>query len=266
MDFSSFLLSVSTIGENIHMSINSEKDIQLLKKIGLIVSQVLKEMRQQTKAGMTTREIDDIGTRLLEKKGARSAPKLTYDFPGSTCISVNEEVAHGIPSSRVLAPGDLVNIDVSAELDGYFADTGASFQIPPYNTSTQRLIRITRSALDRAVNTARAGVKINQIGRVVQDLAQTSGYTVIRNLGGHGVGAALHEEPRFIANYFDKKDDRILEDGMVITIEPFVSMRAIHVIEQSDGWTLKTPDNSFVAQFEHTLVIRKGYPVLITQL
>lgn len=248
------------------MSINSEKDLQLLKRIGLIVSQVLKEMRQKTKPGMNTIEIDDIGTTLLKKKGARSAPKITYNFPGSTCISVNEEVAHGIPSKRILAPGDLVNIDVSAELDGYFADTGASFQIPPYNSGTQRLLRVTRSALDRAVNAARAGVKINQIGRIVQDVAQNSGYTVIRNLGGHGVGTALHEEPRFIANYYDRKDERVLEDGMVITIEPFVSMRAIHVVEQSDGWTLKTPDKSLVAQFEHTLVIRKGYPVLITEL
>ncbi|MBP7282041.1 MAG: type I methionyl aminopeptidase [Leptospiraceae bacterium] len=248
------------------MSINSEKDLQLLKRIGLIVSQVLKEMRQQAKAGMNTKELDEIGAKLLAKKGARSAPKITYDFPGSTCISVNEEVAHGIPSKRILAAGDLVNIDVSAELDGYFADTGASFQIPPYNTVTQRLLRVTRTALDRAVNTARAGVKINQIGRVVQEVAQNGGYTVIRNLGGHGVGSALHEEPRFIANYFDTKDERVLEDGMVITIEPFVSMRGIHVIEQSDGWTLKTPDKSLVAQFEHTLVIRKGSPVLITEL
>jgi len=248
------------------MSINSLKDIQFLKRIGLIVSQVLKEMRIAAKPGMNTRDLDLIGERLLEKKGARSAPKLSYNFPGTTCISVNEEVAHGVPSNRLLAPGDLVNIDVSAELDGYFADTGASFQIPPYHGPTQRLLRVTRSALDKAVNTARAGVRINQIGKAVQDIAQNGGYTVIRNLGGHGVGTALHEEPRFIANFYDKKDERVLEDGMVITIEPFVSMRAIHVVEQSDGWTLKTPDRSLVAQFEHTLVIRKGYPVLITQL
>lgn len=243
------------------------RDIQLLKKIGMIVSSVLREMRQAARPGMHTEELDYLGGKLLEKKGARSAPKLTYDFPGNTCISVNDEFAHGIPSSRrKLAPGDLVNIDVSAELDGYFADTGASFQIPPYNAMTQRLIRVTRSALDSAVNIARAGRKINQIGKTVQDLAQNSGYTVIRNLGGHGVGGALHEEPRFIANYYDKSDDRVLEDGMVITIEPFISTRAIHAVTKSDGWTLRTPDSSLVAQFEHTLVIRKGYPVLITQL
>lgn len=191
---------------------------------------------------------------------------MTYNFPGSTCISVNEEVAHGIPSKKILAKGDLVNIDVSAELDGYFADTGASFQIPPYNQTTQRLIRVTRSALDRAVNSARAGVKINQIGRVVQETAQSNGYTIIRNLGGHGVGSALHEEPNFIANFYNENDTRILKDGMVITIEPFVSTKANFVIEKSDGWTLVTPDKSLVAQFEHTLVIQKGYPVLITEL
>lgn len=248
------------------MSINSIKDIHFLKKIGMIVSSVLREMRQAARVGMDTEELDYIGGKLLHKKGARSAPKLTYNFPGHTCISVNEEFAHGVPSSKKLLPGDLVNIDVSAELDGYFADTGASFQIPPYNAMIQRLIRVTHSALDRAVNIARAGRKINQIGKAVQDTAQTSGYTVIRNLGGHGVGGALHEEPRFIANYFDQTDNRVLEDGMVITIEPFISTRAIHAITQSDGWTLRTPDMSLVAQFEHTLVIRKGYPVLITQL
>lgn len=248
------------------MSIDSIDELQSLKRIGKIISDTLKEMRQKVRPGMNTLELDEIGASSLQKKGARSAPKLAYNFPGSTCISVNEEVAHGIPSKRIFAKGDLVNIDVSAELDGYYADTGASFQIPPYNFQTQRLLRITRTALEKAVSIARTGVKINQIGKTIQDIAQNNGYAIIRNLGGHGVGATLHEEPRFIANFYDSKDERVLENGMIIAIEPFVSMRAIHVVEQSDGWTLKTPDSSLVAQFEHTLVIRNGYPVLLTEL
>ena len=195
------------------MSIGSEKDLQCLKRIGIIVSQVLKEMREATKPGMNTKELDSIGAKLLEKKGARSAPKLTYNFPGTTCISVNEEAAHGIPSKRILKEGDLVNIDVSAELDGYFADTGASFQIPPYQGHIQKLLTVTRTALDNAVNISRAGVLINQIGKTVQNTAGKSGFTVIQNLGGHGVGSALHEEPSFIANFYDAKDERVLEEG-----------------------------------------------------
>ncbi len=153
------------------MTIETEDDVVALKCIGRIVSSVLHEMLDAAEPGMTTRELDALGERLLERHGARSAPKLTYDFPGFTCISVNEEAAHGIPGDRVIRPGDVLNVDVSAELDGYFADTGGTRVIPPTNPQKTRLCHATRTALEQAMRQARAGRPINGIGAAIQRTA-----------------------------------------------------------------------------------------------
>ena len=187
---------------------------------------------------MTTRELDALGARLLERQGARSAPQLTYDFPGATCISINEEAAHGIPGDRVIRAGDVLNVDVSAELGGYFADTGGTRVVPPSNAQKTRLCHATRTALANAMKQARAGRPISGIGAAIERTAKTYGFKVIENLGSHGVGRALHEAPEHIAGYFDPTDKRLLAEGMVITIEPFLSTRSRVVNETSDGWTL----------------------------
>lgn len=246
------------------MSINSEKDLECLRKIGGIVARCLKHMQSKLEPGITTAELDAIGGKFLEMHGARSAPKLTYNFPGFTCISVNEEAAHGIPGSRVLKAGDLVNIDVSAELDGYFADTGGSAIIPPESKLHLQICAVAKRALERAMGEARAGAKINRIGYAIEDEATKNGMTVIRNIGSHGVGRALHEEPGFIPGYFNKRDKRILTDGLVITIEPFISSGAREVHDSGDGWTLVTKPGVFTAQYEHTIVITKDKPLIMT--
>ncbi len=246
------------------MSIESEKDLIGLRKIGRIVAQCLQHMAARLEPGISTRELDEIGRLFLESHGARSAPKLTYQFPGTTCISVNEEAAHGIPGPKILNAGDLVNIDVSAELEGYFADTGGSFVIPPESDVKRDLCRATRRALDLALKEARAGQKFNRMGRAIEQEARRSGLSVIRNLGSHGVGRALHEEPGFIQNYEDPKDRRVLRENQVITIEPFLSTGAHEVFEMDDGWTLATDQRFLTAQYEHTLVITKGMPLIMT--
>src|SRR4051812_7991574 len=180
------------------MSIESEADLIALKKIGRIVANCLQTMGSALEPGMTTRELDEIGRKFLDFHGARSAPRLTYKFPGDTCISVNEEAAHGIPGSKILKAGDLVNIDVSAELDGYFADTGGSAIIPPQSKVHLRICAVARQALENAMVEARAGARINRIGYAIEAEAERNGLTVIENLGSHGVGRALHEEPGFI--------------------------------------------------------------------
>lgn len=246
------------------MSITSEKDLEGLRKVGRIVARCLQYMHAKLEPGITTGELDEVGGKFLELHGARSAPKLVYNFPGHTCISVNEEAAHGIPGSKILQAGDLVNIDVSAELDGYFADTGGSAVIPPESPVHLKICSVAQKALKRAMREARAGAKLNRIGYAIEFEAKRHGLHVIENIGSHGVGRGLHEEPNFIPGFYDKKDSRILRENQVITIEPFISTGAREVYENGDGWTLVTNPGVFTAQFEHTIVITKGQPLIMT--
>ncbi len=246
------------------MTVDSDRDLEALKRIGRIVGLAVKEMAGRVRPGMTTGELDEIGRQLLEKYKARSAPRLVYNFPGETCISINEEAAHGIPGERVIQPGDLVNIDVSAELDGYFADSATTVQVPPVTRLQRKLCRCTQSALEKAIAVARAERPINQIGKVIEEEARRCGFTTLVELGGHGVGRSIHEEPHNIPNFFDRRDHRRLGEGQVITIEPFLTTGARRVTTSADGWTLKTIDGSLSVQFEHTLVITRERPLVIT--
>ncbi len=246
------------------MTIETDKDLKELKIIGWIVAATLKEMMSRAEPGMTTGELDRIGKESLDKHDAKSAPRITYNFPGYTCISINEEAAHGIPGDRVIKPGDVVNIDVSAERNGYFADTGGSFIVPPSNYLKDKLINSTQLALREACNSASAGKPLNGIGRSIQKVAKQKGYKIIKNLCSHGVGRSLHEEPKEIPGYYSPHDKRVLHEGLVITIEPFLSTKSSFVTESGDGWTLATNRGNLSAQFEHTMVITRGNPILLT--
>ena len=246
------------------MTIETEQDLNALREVGRIVATTLKHMLARVEPGMTTLELDHIGRDLLAQEGAQSAPQVTYDFPGYTCISINEEAAHGIPGARVIQAGDVVNIDVSADKNGYFADTGGTCIVPSGNPVKEKLLRATRQALKDAANAARADQPINGIGRAIQKVARKTGFKTIKNLSGHGVGRGLHEAPREIHNYFEPRDRRLLREGMVLAVEPFLSTRARWVDELDDGWTLAAPPGNFSAQFEHTLVVTRGRPILLT--
>ncbi|HPR45263.1 MAG TPA: type I methionyl aminopeptidase [Ottowia sp.] len=247
------------------MTIETQDDVAALKRIGRIVSLVLQQMLDAARPGMTTRDLDALGGQWLAQHGARSAPQLTYDFPGATCISINEEAAHGVPGDRVIRPGDVVNVDVSAELGGYFADTGGTVVVPPGSPRKTRLCHATRVALAEAMKCARDGQPIRGIGAAIERTAKAYGFKVIENLGSHGVGRALHEEPEHIAGYFDPSDQRILREGMVITIEPFLSTKSRIVEEAADGWTLAGASGNLSAQYEHTMIITRGAPIVVTQ-
>lgn len=246
------------------MSIRDENDLNALRRIGKVVGDTLRLMLSKVEAGISTRELDEIGERYFQRHGARSAPQLTYDFPGATCISVNNEVAHGIPGERILKHGDLVNIDVSLELDGYFADTGASMCIEPAAHELTELCRASHAILQKTIHNIKAGNKLSRIGRTIENGARERGYTTILNLAGHGVGSALHEEPYDLVNYYDPRDQRLAERGQVVAIETFISTGGRYAREEDDGWTLTTGDGSFVAQYEHTLVITDGAPLVLT--
>src|SRR5690606_19883758 len=222
------------------------------------------EMLDSIEPGMTTAELDDIGSRLLDRHGARSAPRVTYNFPGATCISVNEEAAHGIPGQRVIQPGDVVNVDVSAELDGYFADTGGTPVVPPSTPAKDLPCRATRRALREAIGEITAGNKLNRIGKAIERVAKTHRLKVIKNLAGHGVGRSLHEDPESILGYFEPRDSRVLHEGMVIAVEPFLSTKSTRVTEAADGWTLVGANGNLSAQYEHTLIVTRSEPIVVT--
>jgi methionyl aminopeptidase len=246
------------------MTIESGSDIEALQCIGGIVARVREAMLATARPGMTTAELDAIGERMLAEAGAQPAPRLVYGFPGATCISVNEEAAHGIPGARVLRAGDVLNVDVSAERDGYFADTGGTRVLPSAAARDTRLCHAARTALAEAMKVARAGQPLNGIGLAIESTARRFGFRVIENLASHGVGRALHEEPESIPGYFDPYDTRLLHEGMVITIEPFISTRSRVVEEAGDGWTLLGARGNRSAQFEHTMVITRGEPIVVT--
>jgi len=247
------------------MTITHQDELDGLKVIGRIVANTLQGMAQAMEPGMTTRELDGIGRELLEREGATSAPETTYDFPGATCISVNEEIAHGIPGDRAIVPGDLVNIDVSASKDGYFADTGASFQFGTVAPSLDRLCRDGRRAMQIGVDQVGAGKPLAGIGNAIGRFASARGYTLIRNLASHGVGRSLHEYPTEIATWPTRRDTRRIRKGLVLTVEPFLSTGGLMAVGGDDDWTLYSEPRAAVVQYEHTVVATDRRPIIVTQ-
>ncbi|MCL4273586.1 MAG: type I methionyl aminopeptidase [Anaerolineales bacterium] len=246
------------------MTADSEKDIKSLKAAGRVVALALKKMMKHAKPGMTTAELDAIGSEFLKAEGAKSAPQAMYNFPGATCISVSPIIAHGIPGNHVLQEGELINIDVSAELDGYFADTGASMVVAKRIPEIERMLEAAKSALNKAVHAAKAGEPLNGIGKTIQDEAKRKGYNVIYDLTGHGIGKSLHEEPSAIYNFNKPDDRRILKEGWVLAIEPFLTPGRGRVVEEKDRWSLRTIDRAIAAQFEHTVIVTKNEPIILT--
>ena len=245
------------------MTITHQDDLDALQEIGRIVANTLQAMARAMEPGMTTRELDQIGRALLERDGAASAPQATYDFPGATCISVNEEIAHGIPGERVLASGDLVNIDVSASKNGYFADTGATFRLGRVRPSLDRLCRDGRKAMQIGIAQVGHDKPLAGIGNSIGRFAQTGGYTLIRNLASHGVGRALHEYPEEVATW-PNRDKRRMHRGLVLTVEPFLSKGGLLAAQADDGWTLFSEPPAPVVQYEHTVVATDRGAIIVT--
>lgn len=247
------------------MSITTEQELEGIKKISEIVGLTLKEMREYACPGISTKELDDFGGDLLKRLNARSAPKLTYDFPGYTCISINNEVAHGVPSDKkIMQKGDLINIDVSAELDGFWSDNGGSFVLGDDVFGHQALVDASNEILKKAISNIRGGVKVSDIGKLIETEAKLRGYKVIKNLTGHGVGRSLHEAPHEIANYCDRFNMTRFKKNSVVAVETFISTRSSYAETGTDGWTLTGEKGGFVAQHEHTILITGGLPVILT--
>ncbi len=246
------------------MIATSEKDIQGLKAVGHICALTLQKMMEEAKPGMTTGELDNIGSEFLKKEGALSAPQVMYQFPGATCISISPIIAHGIPGDHVLKEGELINIDVSAEMNGYFGDTGASMVVAKHIPEYEKMLAATKSALAKAIQVAKAGQPLNLIGKTIQDEAKRNGFNVIYDLTGHGIGRKLHDQPSTVHNFYKPDERFILTEGLVLAIEPFLTTGKGHVVEKKDGWSLQTIDKTIAAQFEHTIIVTQGEAIILT--
>lgn len=246
------------------MTITKEDELARLKDIGRIVANTMQAMAAAMEPGMTTRELDEIGRAVLERAGAASAPEALYAFPGATCISVNEEIAHGIPGDRILRDGDLVNIDVSASKDGYFADTGATFRMGQVRPVLDRLCRDGKRAMQIGIAQVGHDKPLAGIGQAIGQFASKRGYTLIRNLASHGTGRALHEAPEEVPTWPTRGDRRRMHRGMVLTVEPFLSTGGLWAESGEDDWTLYSEPSAPVVQYEHTVVATDRGPIIVT--
>lgn len=247
------------------MSITNEEELNGMQLVSDAVAYTLKEMQAYAKPGITTKQLDDLGATILNDMGANSAPFKTYKFPGYTCISVDKEFCHGIPSSkRILKEGDLINIDVSAELNGYWSDNGASFVIGEDKFGHQKLVNASKEILHKAIYSIQGGVRIADIGGLIETEAKKRGYKVIKNLTGHGVGRSLHEEPNEIANYRDRFNLNRFKKNSVVAIETFIATTSTIAETLNDGWTMVGNKGGYMAQHEHTILITDGKPIILT--
>jgi methionyl aminopeptidase len=230
------------------LSIQDEQELLSLRAVGRIVRMVLDAMKAEVRAGVTTRYLDEIGARVMQENGARSAPSMVYQFPGASCISLNDEAVHGVPGERKLEEGDLVKLDVP---------------VGRVSLQAEQLMACAERAFHQAMLVARAGFRVFEIGKMVEREVRKSGFAIVRELGGHGIGRTIHELPH-VPNYPDPEARQIMNEGLVITVEPIISGGSGRVFTDKDGWTVRTGDHALSAHFEHTLVITSGSPILLT--
>jgi methionyl aminopeptidase len=245
------------------MSVKTREELEALRAAGRVVAEALRAMRRAVGPGVTTAQLDDVGARVCRRAGARSGPQLDYGFPGFTCISVNDEAVHGVPGPRRLRAGDLVKLDVTAELDGFYADACVSVTVGRARPAHTDLVRTTRLALEHGMRAARAGQPLNGIGAAVERTVGARGHSVCPALAGHGIGRRIHEAPD-VPNVYVPALTQELTEGLVLTVEPIVSDGSGAVRQAGDGWTVLTADGATAAHAEHTIVVTAGAPLVLT--
>ncbi|KGX84778.1 type I methionyl aminopeptidase [Pontibacillus litoralis] len=247
------------------MIVRTDTDMENIQNTGKMLATIRDEMIRQTIPGISTKELDQIAGRMFREAGGISAPKQDFQFPGYTCISVNEEVAHGIPGNRIIQEGDLVNIDVSGSYNGYYADTGLSFLVGAGNKKIEKLLNATEKVFAKGLSQFKTDSKLSDVGRATETAAKQEGYFIIKELTGHGVGHSLRDKPEHVFSYYTPWDDEVLKEGAVIAFEPFVSIMEDNVHQKMDGWTLATNmTGNYVAQIEHTIIVTNDTPIICT--
>jgi methionyl aminopeptidase len=241
----------------------SYQELQMMRKAGRIAAQAMRALRMAIKAGVTTEELNNIAESFILEKGGRPAFKGYRGFPASICISVNDEVVHGIPGKRVLKEGDIVGIDLGVEYEGYYGDIAATFPVGKVDAEAKRLIEVTKEALEVGISQCRVGNHLFDISAAIQEVVEKNGFSVVRQFVGHGIGKSLHEDPQ-VPNYGEKGKGPLLESGMTFALEPMVNAGGWEVEVLSDGWTVVTADGSLSAHFEHTVAVTDKGPWILT--
>lgn len=239
------------------------QELEKLRAAGRVVAQVLDRVSQHVVAGVTTLELERVAEKQIAAVGARAAFKGYHDYPCALCVSVNEEIVHGIPSERKLRPGDIVSLDVGVELDGYFADSATTVGLEPIAPELEELLRVTREALERGIEQARPGNYLGDISTAVQEHVERNDFAVVREFVGHGIGTQLHEEPQ-VPNYATAARGPKLKPGMVLAIEPMVTTGSPAVKILPDRWTAVTADGGYAAHFEHCVAVTRNGPWILT--
>ena len=245
--------------------IKSSREIEQLRRPNAIVAEVLQRLRKAVVAGVTTRELDQISEEVILSMGAVPAFKGYRGYPASLCASINEQVVHGIPNQRRLKEGDIVSLDVGANLNGYFGDAAITLPVGSVDPEAQRLLNVTERALTLGIEKARKGNRLFDISHAIQGWVESQGFSVVRDFVGHGIGKSLHEEPQ-IPNFGSPHQGPRLEEGMVFALEPMVNEGTYEIKILSDGWTVITADRKRSAHFEHTIAITDGDPEILTLL
>ncbi len=245
------------------MSVDTPEQLKGLRRAGRVVALALQVLKDAVAPGVSTGELDRIAADVFASHGARSGPILTYGYPGSICISVDEQVVHGVPGERVLEPGELVSLDVAAEVDGYHADAAVTVPVGAVDERRRKLVEATRAALTAGISQAQPGATLADIGAAVERTTQEHGFQVFRELTGHGIGRAMHEDPT-VFNWAAPQATDVLEPGLVITIEPMVAGGGTRLLVERDGWTVCTADRSPSAHEEHTIIVSDGGPLVLT--
>jgi methionyl aminopeptidase len=247
------------------MTVSDPEELEGLRRIGALIAATLAHLRASVVPGMSTRELDDLAAAYMTERGAQSGPILTYDYPGFICISVDDQVVHGIPGPRVLAAGELVTFDIAAELDGFHADAATTVGVGPVDAAAERLMRATRAALAAGVKAAQPGVTLHDVGAAIERVAEARGFSVFKELTGHGIGREMHEEPTVYNFAIDGPEgELVLAPEMVLTIEPMLSAGSDRLRRDRDGWTMRSVDGARSAHEEHTIVVRPGGSLVLT--
>ncbi|MEA2624425.1 MAG: methionyl aminopeptidase [Candidatus Binatota bacterium] len=249
------------------LELKSSDDLRSMRRAGQIVAEVLERLRQEIRPGVTTGELDAIAEELTLRRGAIPAFK-GYQvgprvFPASLCVSINEEVVHGIPSARALRSGDIVGIDFGVQFQGYYADAAVTVPVGEVSPEARRLLAVTQAALEAGIEAVRVGNRVGDLSHAIQTRAEGAGFSIVREFVGHGIGRRLHEEPQ-IPNFGEPGRGRLLRAGMVLAIEPMVNLGAPGVYVKDDGWTAVTRDGSLSAHFEHSVALTANGPEVLT--